>query len=409
MNRVLLEGSYRHWGARSISAAVTEGRTTAVQVVDRAFAELESQDDYLRCFRRTWPGRARARARAVDRAVAAGARLPLAGVPLAIKASEGLRSVQVRRLLNAGCVPIGATSVPRGTSWQTWGCTDRGHTRNPWGPDWTPGGSSAGSAAAVAAGIVPMATGVDGAGSTRIPAAWCGVVGVKPTRGRLPSRDVSQLAIGGPIARSVADAATYLAVTLETDFGAGIDSSEPARAVFSADLGFAHAEPRTAAVAERAASSLSGAGALHLRRAAVRLTDPGEAWLGLRRHAARLSLPEGERLRGVNDAALDEVFADADLLFTPTTPMPPHGHSGPGDQMSVDLTWAFNLSGHPALTVPAGMDDTGAPTGLQMIAARGRELRLIRMAAVLERLQPWPLAPTVEGSAEVRRSARARR
>lgn len=399
-----MENSYRHWSARSISAAVADGRTTAVQVVDRAFAELESQDDHLRCFRRTWPGRARARARAVDRAVAAGARLPLAGVPLAIKASEGLRSVQVRRLLEAGCVPIGATSVPRGTSWQTWGHTDRGHTRNPRGPDWTPGGSSAGSAAAVAAGIVPMATGVDGAGSTRIPAAWCGVVGIKPTRGRLPSRDGSGLAIGGPIARSVADAATFLDVTLGADADAGIDSSASARAVFSADLGFAHAEPRTAAVAERAASSLSGAGALHLRHAGVRLTDPGQSWLRLRQHAARLSSSETERLRRVNDAALDEIFADADLLLTPTTPMPPHGHGGPGDRMSVELTWAFNLSGHPALTVPAGADATGAPTGLQMIAAHGQELRLIRMAAVLERLRPWPLTPSGEGSAEVRRS-----
>jgi Asp-tRNA(Asn)/Glu-tRNA(Gln) amidotransferase A subunit family amidase len=97
--------------------------------------------------------------------------------------------VQTVRLVAAGCVPVGATAVPgRGTSWQTWGHTDRGPTLNPLGPAFSPGGSSAGSAAAVAAGLVPLATGSDGAGSVRIPAAWCGVLGLKLTNGRVPAR-----------------------------------------------------------------------------------------------------------------------------------------------------------------------------------------------------------------------------
>lgn len=126
----------------------------------------------------------------VDQSVAEGVHLPLAGVPIAVKASEGVNSWQPQRLIEAGCVPVGATSVlAKGTQWRTWGYTDRGPTCNPYFLDRSPGGSSADSAVAVAMGMVPLATGSDGAGSVRLPAAWCGVLRLKPTNGRVPARD----------------------------------------------------------------------------------------------------------------------------------------------------------------------------------------------------------------------------
>ncbi|MER7439077.1 amidase family protein, partial [Pseudonocardia alni] len=129
---------------------------------------------------------------------------PLAGLPIAVKGLHGHRTPAVRALLAAGAVPIGATSVPRPGGHQTWGWTDRGPTRNPWRADRSPGGSSAGSAAAVAAGVVGMATGSDGAGSVRIPAAWCGVLGYKPTAGLVPSADPRGLAVPGVLVRDPA-------------------------------------------------------------------------------------------------------------------------------------------------------------------------------------------------------------
>lgn len=373
--------------AAALSGAVRAGELAAAEVVEDVLGDITVRDEALRAFRAMWPHRARARARAVDRAVVAGARLPLAGVPLGVKAG-GERSVQLRRLLRAGCVPVGTTSVPCGTPWQTWGWTERGHTRNPWGEHWSPGGSSAGSAAAVAAGLVPLATAVDGAGSTRIPGAWCGLVGVKPTRGRLPSGDAAGLNIGGPLARSVEDAAAYLnAVGVPIDLAGGDHGCAPA--VFSPDLGLTSSAASTVAAAGRAAETAVDCGLLQWRDVPVSLRDPGPTWSGLRREPP--ARPEKlARARELNDDLLHEVFTQVEIIVTPTTPAGPHGHDGPGEHMSVALTWAFNLSGHPAISVPAGRDEAGAPVGLQLVARPGAEQQLLRIAAGLQRRNPWP-------------------
>lgn len=371
--------------AVEIAAAVREGRLRAGEVVGGALERIRRADRELCAFVEVWEEEATAWAAEVDGRVAAGECLPLAGVPIGVKGRRGLRAAGP--LIDAGCVPVGRTAVPgRGTPWQTWGLGAHGRTVNPWRADRTPGGSSAGSAVAVAAGLVPLATGSDGAGSVRIPAAWCGIVGLKVTGGRFPSADRTGLAAPGVLTRYAADAEAYwrvMAGTVAADVtGSLADVPRPLTAVFSPDLGFADPDPEPLALARAAVGRLVDAGAVRLLRdeAPLRLEDPAPAWLALRAPGAA---PDA-RLRGVNDRRLAHLFARADLLLTPTTPHPPHGHEGPGERYSTALTWAFNLSGHPAISIPAGVGADGCPAGLQVVAAHGREALLPAVAAAAE-------------------------
>ncbi|KUM74258.1 amidase [Streptomyces curacoi] len=355
--------------AEEIASAVRSRALRAVDVVAAALERIERADPVLCAFIEVWGEEALRRAGEVDARVDAGERLPLAGVPIGVKGRHGLRTAGP--LLAAGCVAVGATSVPGpGTAWQTWGRGRHGRTVNPWRHDRTPGGSSAGSAAAVAAGLVPLATGSDGAGSVRIPAAWCGVVGLKAGNGRLPSTDRTGLMAPGVLARSVGDVSAYWSVMSGEEPGSG---SSPPVAVWSADLGFDDPDPDIVAVAHAGAVRLAEAGALRLVRPGIplRLEDPASAWLALRTPGADPTA--AHRIRAENDRRLDALFADAELLLTPTAPTPPHGHDGPGDRYSTALTWAFNLSGHPAISIPVGFGPDGCPVGLQLVAPRGRE------------------------------------
>ncbi|MFJ3649672.1 amidase [Streptomyces murinus] len=386
--------------AREIAAAVRSGASTAVEAVTAALARIERVDPVLCAFAEVWEEAALRGARAVDERIAAGEHLPLAGVPIGVKGRRGLRGAGP--LIAAGCVPVGATAVPGpGTAWQTWGLGRYGRTVNPWRYDRTPGGSSAGSAAAVAAGLVPLATGSDGAGSVRIPAAWCGVVGLKATNGQLPSADRTGLAAPGVLTRCVADAEAYwrvMAGPAETAGTAGTPGGRERRtptalwsadlgtptALWSADLGFAGPDPEPVALARAAARRLADAGAVRLLPPGepLRLEDPGPAWLALRGGG---DLGTAARVRAVNDRRLGALFRRADLLLTPTTPCAAHGHDGPGDRYSTALTWAFNLSGHPALSLPAGLGRDGCPVGLQLVAAPGREELLLAVAGAARR------------------------
>ncbi|MEU6545893.1 amidase [Streptomyces sp. NPDC046859] len=381
----------------TIASAVRAGAVRAVDVIADALDRIERADPALSAFAEVWDERARAWAREVDARMDAGERPPLAGVPIGVKGRRGLRTAAP--LLAAGCVPVGATSVPGpGTPWQTWGEGRYGRTVNPWRPDRTPGGSSAGSAAAVGAGLVPLATGNDGAGSVRIPAAWCGVVGLKATNGRFPTRDSTGLMAPGVLTRRVADAAAYWAV---------VSGDAPSRphgpplpaALWSPDLGFASPDPEVVAVAHAAAVRLREAGVVRLlldARDGVRLDDPAPAWLALRGSEAGPSPEAARRLRAGNDRRLAALFRRTHLLLTPTAPTPPHGHQGPGERYSTALTWAFNLSGHPAISIPAGFGPDGCPVGLQLVAAHGQETALLAVAEAAEgTLGPWTPATCV--------------
>ncbi len=376
-----------------IAAAVRAGELSAREAVTGALAEIAARDGRLCAFTEVRePEALRAAARidaSRDRAL-----LPLAGVPIGVKAGEDTRSFQSRALIAAGCVPVGTTAVPdRRGGWQTYGHNGRGRTANPLGERWSPGGSSAGSAAAVAAGLVPLATGSDGAGSVRLPAAWCGVLGLKPTNGRFPSRDRAGLNTPGPLVRCAADAAAWYAAldaaaTPRHDCGGPAEPGGRAvavRVVWSADLGFAGTDPAVAAVARSALERLLAAGAVTELRSPVRLTDPAAAWTAARAPGVRVA---HDPARDANTPVLRRLFGAAQVLATPVTPFGPHGHDGPGERVSVALTWAFNLTGHPAVSLPAGRAADGRPVGLQLVAAPGREGLLLRLAAACEAPAP---------------------
>ncbi|KIF02308.1 amidase, partial [Streptomyces sp. RSD-27] len=215
-----------------MAAALAEGKVSARQLAERSLARIAATQSSLNAFRIVRAEAALAEAEAADRRLARGERLPLLGVPVAVKDDMDVAGEPtafgcpgdfppkradgeaVRRLRAAGAVVVGKTQTPELGQWPFTEGPAFGATRNPWDPAYTPGGSSGGSAAAVAAGLVPAALGSDGAGSVRIPAAWTHLVGVKPQRGRISTWPEPEafhgLTVNGVLARTVADAALLL-------------------------------------------------------------------------------------------------------------------------------------------------------------------------------------------------------
>jgi Asp-tRNA(Asn)/Glu-tRNA(Gln) amidotransferase A subunit family amidase len=237
--------------------------------------------------------------------------------------------------------------------------------------------------------VVALATGSDGAGSTRIPAAWCGIFGYKPSAEFAAGGAPVPAAVPAPLARDPRDLRLWAEVVLGTLPAV----PRPRTVVWSATLGYAGAQldERVVAVARAAAEQLVADAGLRWVPHAVRLRDPAAAWTTLRDPtASSAARAAATRDRVVNDRRLAQLFTDADLLLTPTTPAGPHGHDGPGEHLSVALTWAFNLSGHPAISVPAGTAGDGTPVGLQIVARPGADHVLLDLA---ETRPPAPVAP----------------
>ncbi len=350
-------------GVRGQRALLRDGRLTAVELLGLCLARIDALDGRLNAFRTLFPEQARAEAQAADAALAAGDDRPLLGVPVAVKdnvpvaghaSAMGTGSVQppaahdaeqVRRLRAAGAVVVGTTHLPELALWPFTESATWGVTRNPWDPSRTPGGSSGGSAAAVASGMVAAATASDGGGSIRVPAACCGLVGLKPTRGRVPlSPDLEHwhgLSSAGVLVRDSADAATVLSVLLGEELE--VPAPPALRIAWSvAPLSPAPVQPEVVDAVHRTAAVLAGLGhtlvtadpsyagvqeaflvryARGVRDDLVRLSDPSRTELRTRAVAAvgaRLGPRALARASRLSQAAADRPFpAGADVLLTP--------------------------------------------------------------------------------------------
>ena len=390
------------------------GELSAVELASDALAGVAALDPVLHCMDFLAADSALEAAARIDRIPLVERRgLPLAGVPFLAKAGTTVASPVVGRLVDAGAVLLGTSTRPDPAAVnQAWGWNGSEHTANPWRTDLSSGGSSAGAAAAVAASLVPIATGGDSAGSLRIPASFCGVTGLKGTHGRIPrtaGRTLAQLTVVGVIGADLDD------TVLATSIASGPDPCDPTALPrwpppvaagdrltvgFSADLGYAQPDPAVVSLVAGRLQQLAAAGMIRLREVAIRLANPGAAWRPL------AALESGQltdstavtRAHGVrrdNDRALAAVFGDVDVLVTPTTPNTPFPHGEHEANLSAgELCWAFNLSGHPAVTVPAGLIH-GLPVGLQAVAAPCRDdlaVELARLAAVSLPNPPihWP-------------------
>lgn len=351
------------------------------------------------------------------------------------------------RLREAGAVLLGKTTTPE------FGCKAEtnsplhGITRNPWKLTCTPGGSSGGAASAVAAGLGPLAVGTDGAGSVRIPAAFCGNVGMKPSFGRVPAYPLSpfgSVAHLGPHTMSVTDCALMLNVMKQpdardwhalppdlADYTIGLnDGIRGLRIAYSPTLGHAKVHPEIARAVEQAVRSLEAQGALvtqvdpgfedpidistglwfavawqlwrSLTPAQQALADPdfaAEAALGSAIDADKLH--QLNQRRGALGSLMRQFMQRHDLLVTPTVAIPAfEAHAAGHAPMSAEamLGWTpfsypFNLTQQPAITIPCGLTSDGLPIGLQFVGPMFGDALVLRAARAYEALHPVPRPP----------------
>ena len=452
------------------ASLVRRGEMKATEALDETLAAIDRHNPELNSFVHVDVDLARAAAERIEERVARGEDPgPLAGVPFGVKDlddCEGMPTskgslwfkggppaaadaIHVARFRAAGAVPVGKTAVPEFGTWAYTATHAWGVTRNPWDPTRTPGGSSGGSASAVASGMVPFATASDGGGSTRTPAGFCGLVGHKPSFGRIPhpwSSSVAQLGVLGALATTVDDAALLL------DLAAGPDHRDrrslPApvapyaeaihtlnvrglRVAWSLDLGFAIVDPEVAAITRSAADVLIEAGQLEEVDVAVSFPESLDVYSKLEAVDDWIDLPDGlwpERAdeldpqliagyekgdwltvrkfattftrRHAIEARLAALFDEIDVLITPTAAIPAFAAEGPMPReiagqnvhpaMAVPFAMLGNMWGGPAISVPAGMTASGLPVGLHLIGDQHRDDTVLRLARVLEEAQPWP-------------------
>jgi amidase len=443
-------------GPAALAAMVRNGETSPRELVELYLRRIEELDPRLNAFRVLRAEQALAEADGVGRTG------PLAGVPIAVKddldlagevATRGSRSFgppasadaePVRRLRAAGAIPLGVTNVPELMIFPWTATTANGVTRNPWDPTRTTGGSSGGSASAVAAGLVAAATASDGGGSIRIPAAACGLVGMKPTRGRVSVGGWLGLSTFGALARTVADSALMLDVmhgSLPSDLhhapafdGSYVDAAAtpPPRLKIAVSrklppglLGRVSADQRGAW--ERTGALLSALGhdvvprdpayrmaQLEFLQTWVRgvyeeslqIPDRSVMERSTRQMAAmgRYLVPPRRReaimiARARTTARITAMWEEFDVLVTPTlakTAIAAEGGYGKSAAAAIDIagrfapfTPIFNITGQPAISIPAGVGTDGLPLAVQLVGRVGAEDTLYSLAGQIEAAAPW--------------------
>ena len=450
--------------AIDLARAIREQRVSAVEVMQATLSRAEALEPTLNNFATYTPELALEQAQQIQDRISKGQPVgPLAGLPLSIKdliAVKGVRfssgsramadniasfnAPSVDRVLQAGACIIGKTTTSE------FGCKAVGDspltgiTRSPWDINKTPGGSSAGAAASVVAGITTVALGTDGGGSVRIPASLSGLFGIKAQFGRVPIFPVSAtptLAHVGPLARNVRDAAFILSVISGHDRRDPFAVAGPVpdylsacdqpikgmRIAWSRTLGYANPDPEVVEITERAARAFVDLGCEVVDVDRVLESDPIDLWMSefYAGVGVRLKKTLAEQ-RDLLDPAVAEVLKDAlsqtseeyyskvfkrydlreklrlffedfDLLLSPATPTAAFdvGMNTPPSLLDRNIvswvyyTYPFNLTGQPAASIPAGFTKEGLPVGLQMVSKINAETDIFRAAAAFEQVRPW--------------------
>jgi len=454
--------------ATKLARLIRERAVSPVEVLAGVLARIEAVNPRVNAYCTVAADQALAAARTSEARVMRGEPLgPLEGVPVSFKdltATAGIRTTMgskifehhvpaedaliVQRTRAAGAVIVGKTNTPElGCK----GATDNrvfGVTRNPWDLRMISGGSSGGAAAALAAGLAPLAEGSDLAGSIRIPAAVCGVVGLKPGPGRVARypapNGYNSMSLNGPMARTVRDTALFFQVLCGPDERDPIslpDTGEDflaacdqplgrLRIAWSPDLGYAPVDPEVERIAGEAARVFADLGCM-VETAAPKIEDPEALFISLTapmraagtgQHLAewrdqmdpllvsRMSLADGMSAVDLERASIrrTELYRQVqaflgtyDLLLTPTVALPAFPVDAPYPPAEVagrptaspigwfPFTFPFNLTGNPAISVPAGWTAAGLPVGLQIVGRRFAEAAVLRAAAHFEAARPW--------------------
>ncbi len=454
--------------AVDLAENIREKKVSSLEATENFIERIDRLDSQLNSYLALCREQALTDARAADEAVRKGSDLgPLHGVPISIKDLEltkgvtttmgsalfrdrvpDMDSIVVERVKASGAIILGKTNTPEfglsGTTENKLGepC------RNPWNTERTPGGSSGGAAAALAAGLCTLSMGTDGGGSIRIPASFSGLFGIKPTQGRVPRYGgygrpaANHFSQSGPITRTVADSALLLQVvagpdsrdvtsirTPAPDFSAGLDAGvKGMKFAWSSDYGYAAVDPEVVQITERAAQQFAGMGAT-VDDANLNLEDPFptfwdifatasytsyEHLLAENRHLLTdysvTSMEHGQEVTGADLSRaiyevdrlrrrMEEFFDDFDLLLSPTMAVPAFPIEDRPSIIggrTVDPFWGFvpftypiNISGQTAASIPCGYSSDGMPIGLHIIGPRGAEARVLQAAAAFERAMPW--------------------
>ena len=454
--------------AVELAQSIRDKKVSSLEATENFFQRIDQLDSQLHSYLTLCQDQALADARAADAAVRQGVELgPLHGVPISIKDLETTKgvvttmgsavfkdrvpdmdSIVVERVKAAGAIILGKTNTPEfgqsGTTENKLGepC------RNPWNTERTPGGSSGGAAAALAAGLCTLSMGTDGGGSVRIPASFTGLFGIKPTQGRVPRfggygrPSANHFSQSGPITRTVADSALLLQVIAGPDtrditsirepapdfsanLGAGVNGM---RLAWSSDLGYAAVDAEVVDITKQAAMKFIGLGA-NMDDAKLKLEDPFETFWNVFSTAAYtsyghlleehrddlsdiglMSIEHGQQTTGADMSRaiyevdrlgrrMEEFFDNFDLLLTPTMAVP----AFPIDQRpgviggkTVDPFWGFlpftypiNISGQTAASIPCGYSSDGMPIGLHIIGPKGSEAKVLQACAAFEAANPW--------------------
>ena len=459
--------SLHYKSAFEIVRLIRKKELSPIELMEETLQRIEAVNPVLNAFVSLRADEAMDDARAMAEDLASGKETgPLAGIPIGVKDLEDVRgmvtsygsvpfkdnvatidSIQVSRLKAAGGIVVGKTNTPE---FGFTGFTKNllfGVTRNPWNTERTPGGSSGGSAAAIAGGMVPLATGSDAGGSIRIPASYSGCFGLKTSFGRIPRGPLPLLHTYplwsmGPLTRTTEDAALYL------DCAAGYHPSDPEslpppetsflkrlknvpanlRIAFSPTLGYARVQKEVMELVEEAVKCFEGMGhRVELWERAI--PDVGDAWSNLmnfdlycllhqrleekKKEMGRTLVKaldqvksfsiedhiEAQKVKTELNQIMGELFEQFDLVLTPTMPTEAFAAKGPppgeidGHPIpllgAVAFTYPFNLSGNPAASVPAGLTVNGLPAGLQIIGPRHRDDLVLQACHAFEQARPW--------------------